>query len=230
MKKSQFSAAAAAPVGRERHMHMGANSVTPIEALYRRAWHNPNGTAFMAGCDRWDYARVAAQVKRLAHGLSWHGIQKGDRVVLQLPDGPEFILTMYACFHVGAVVVPLTNNVEAVALKRLMTNVLPALYIGHAGLADKWEAIDGAILPPMMRFVVGRMADDSGASPCARPCVSPWESLLCDGSDPLPVASDIHAEAVLFAKPERTGTPNYVIHSHATLSALFALPFMAGCG
>jgi long-chain acyl-CoA synthetase len=210
----------------ESQMHLGENSVTPIEALYRRAWHNPNGTAFMAGSDRWDYARVATQVKRLAHGLSWHGIRKGDRVVLQLPDGPEFIITIYACFHLGAVVVPLTNNVDAVTLKRLMTNVLPALYIGHASLADRLEAIDGAILPQVTRFVVGDMANDGGASSC----VSPWESLLCDGSDPLPVASDIHSEAVLFVKPERTDAPNYVIHSHATLAALFALPFMAGCG
>jgi long-chain acyl-CoA synthetase len=207
-------------------MHLGENSVTPIEALYRRAWHNPNGTAFMAGDDRWDYARVAAQVKRLARGLSWHGIRKGDRVALQLPDGPEFIITIYACFHLGAIAVPLTNTVDAVALKRLMTNVLPALYIGHASLPDRLEAIDGAILPPVMRFVVGEMANNGGV----KPCVSPWESLLCDGSDSLPVASDIHSEAVLFVKPERIGAPNYVIHSHATLSALFALPFMAGCG
>jgi acyl-CoA synthetase (AMP-forming)/AMP-acid ligase II len=214
------------PPGRRDTMRVGANSVTPIEALYQRAWHNPDGTAFVAGGDRWDYARVAAQVKRLARGLTRHGVRKGDRVALQLPDGPEFVTAIYACFHVGAIAVPLTNTVDAIALKRLMTRVRPALYIGDASVADRWETIDHAILPLEMRFVVGGTAGRNGAGRCMKP----WESLLCDGPDQIPVASDIHSEAVLFAKPDQIGAPNYVIHSHATLSALFALPFMAGCG
>ena len=65
-------------------MRRGDNSVTPIEALYDRARIDPNGTAFMVGHDRWEYGDVAAQVQRLARGMSARGLRKGDRVVLHM--------------------------------------------------------------------------------------------------------------------------------------------------
>jgi acyl-coenzyme A synthetase/AMP-(fatty) acid ligase len=58
--------------------------------------------------------------------------------------------------------------------------------------------------------------------------VQPWASLLRDGSAPLPVATDIHSPAVLCTTSGTTDASKFVIHTHATLAALFGLPFMCG--
>ena len=39
------------------------------------------------------------------------GIQPGDRVVIFLPDVPELVIFILACFRVGAVVVPVVSHI-----------------------------------------------------------------------------------------------------------------------
>ena len=88
-------------------MRIGENSMTPIEALYQRARTNPNGVAFIVGDDKWKYGWLAAQAERLARGLAGRGIRKGDSIALHMPNRPEFVVAIYAYFHIGAVAVPL---------------------------------------------------------------------------------------------------------------------------
>jgi long-chain acyl-CoA synthetase len=202
-------------------MRIGEHSTTPIEALYQRAKTSPNGVAFIVGEDRWIYGWLAAQVERLARGLAGRGIRKGDRIALHMANRPEFIVAIYACFHIGAVAVPLNNRLEAVELKPLLERLRPVLYIGDANLYSKVDAVDGSILPRENRFVAGNMTEDMG--------VQPWASLLSEDSAPLPVETDVHSPAVLLTTSGITGFPNWVIHTHATLGALFGLPFMCGC-
>ena len=201
-------------------MRIGENSITPIEALYQRARTSPNGVAFIVGHDTWNYGWLAAQAERLARGLAGRGIRKGDRIALHMANRPEFIVAVYACFHIGAVVVPLNNRLEAVKLKPLLERLRPALYIGDENLYSKVDAVDGSILPRENRFVAGDMREDKGAQP--------WASLLSEGSAPLPVEADVHSPAVLLATSGITRVPNWVIHTHATLAALFGLPFVCG--
>jgi long-chain acyl-CoA synthetase len=201
-------------------MRIGENSMTPIEALYQRARTSPNSVAFIGGEDRLKYAWLAAQAERLARGLAGRGIRKGDRIALHMPNRPEFVVAVYACFHIGAVAVPLNNRLKAVELKALLERLQPALYIGDSSLYSLVDEIDCSILPQEKRFVIGDIGEDKG--------VQHWASLLNDGSAPLPVTADIHSPAVLCATSGTTGVPRFVMHTQATLAALFGLPFMCG--
>ena len=192
--------------------------MTPIEALYQRARTSPNGVAFIVGDDKWKYGWLAAEAERLARGLAGRGIRKGDSIALHMPNRPEFVVAIYACFHIGAVAVPLNKRSKTVELKPLLDRLRPALYIGDANLYSQVDAIDCSILPREKRFVVGDMREDA----------QPWASLLNDGSAPLPVTADLHSPAVLCATLETTGVPKFVIQTQATLAALFGLPFMCG--
>jgi long-chain acyl-CoA synthetase len=187
--------------------------------LYQRARTSPNGVAFIVGHDRWQYGRLAAQVERLARGLFGRGIRKRDRVALHMSNRPEFVIAVYACFHVGAVAVPMNGKMDAVELKWLLEFVRPALYVGDANLYSKLDAIDYSILPRDKRFVVGDIGEDKG--------VQPWANLFGDSSVPLPILADVDSPAVAVASAETTGAPHCVIHTHATLAALFSLPFMS---
>jgi acyl-CoA synthetase (AMP-forming)/AMP-acid ligase II len=202
-------------------MYAGESLVTPIEALYQRARTSPNGVAFIVGDDKCKYGWLAAQAKRLARGLAGRGVRKGDRIALHMLNRPEFVVAIYACFHIGAVAVPLNNRLKTAAdLKPFLERLRPALYIGDADLYREVDAIDCSILPREKRFVAADIREDDG--------VRPWANLLSHGSAPLPVVTDVHSPAVLIVTSGTTGVPKFVIHTHATLAALFGLPFMCG--
>ncbi|WP_367132561.1 MULTISPECIES: (2,3-dihydroxybenzoyl)adenylate synthase [Streptomyces] len=51
---------------------------------------------------RWTYGELDLRADRLAAGLLSHGIGKGDRVVVQLPNVAEFFEVVFALFRIGA--------------------------------------------------------------------------------------------------------------------------------
>jgi long-chain acyl-CoA synthetase len=201
-------------------MRIGENSMAPIEALHQRARTSPDGVAFINGNHGWKYAWLAAQAERFARGLIGRGIRKGDRIVLHMPSRPEFVVSVYACFHIGAVVVPLNHKLRAVELKPLLEQSWPALYIGDTNLRDLLNEIDCSILPQERRFFVGDTREDKA--------LQPWASLLNDSVTPLPVAAALHSPAVLLATSGTPGVTKFTMHTQATLAALFGLPFMCG--
>jgi acyl-CoA synthetase (AMP-forming)/AMP-acid ligase II len=198
-------------------MSIGESSTVPIEALYRRAGISPNGPAFIVGEDRCNYAQLAARVECLARGLAGRGIQKGDRISLHMPNRPEFVITAYACFHIGAVVVLLNSRLEAVELKLILERLRPALYIGDADLYGKLNAVDRSILPLENRCVAGNVKVAEG--------VRPWTSLLIEGSALLPIEADSDSSALMLVSSGTEGV-SWGIHTHARLAALFGLPFI----
>ncbi|MFH1479701.1 MAG: long-chain-fatty-acid--CoA ligase [Pseudomonadota bacterium] len=59
------------------------------------------------------YKELNQKINRLSNGLKNLGVSKGDRVMVQLVNGPEIIMSHYAIIKLGAVAVPL--NVMYVA-------------------------------------------------------------------------------------------------------------------
>jgi 2,3-dihydroxybenzoate---[aryl-carrier protein] ligase len=66
-------------------------------------WSADHGerTALVAGRDVWSYRRLAVRADRLATGLRQLGIRAGDRVIVQLPNIPEFVAISLALFRIG---------------------------------------------------------------------------------------------------------------------------------
>ncbi|WP_292769470.1 (2,3-dihydroxybenzoyl)adenylate synthase [Microbacterium sp. UBA3486] len=64
----------------------------------------PNSLAVVDGERSWTYRDLDARVGRLATVLiADHGVRRGDRVVVQLPNIAEFVVVVFALFRVGAV-------------------------------------------------------------------------------------------------------------------------------
>ena len=61
----------------------------------------------------WTYAEIAAQVNRAGSLLRRSGVERGDRVLLILPDGPEFVAVFLAAVKIGAVAVPASTFLRA---------------------------------------------------------------------------------------------------------------------
>ncbi|HEY1178917.1 MAG TPA: AMP-binding protein [Phytomonospora sp.] len=71
------------------------------------AEHGPREAIVGTGLDgmplRLTYADLRDRALRLASGLHGLGIGRGDRVVLQCPNSPEFAVVVFALFRIGAV-------------------------------------------------------------------------------------------------------------------------------
>ncbi|HET6289377.1 MAG TPA: AMP-binding protein, partial [Amycolatopsis sp.] len=51
---------------------------------------------------RWTFAELDERAHRLAAGFAGAGIQRGDRVVVQLPNAPEFASVVFGLWRAGA--------------------------------------------------------------------------------------------------------------------------------
>jgi crotonobetaine/carnitine-CoA ligase len=71
-------------------------------------WHPYRGSP-----REWTYRELAAAAAGLAAGLQRRGIGPGQRVLIHLDNGPEFVIAWYACAAIGAIAV--TTNTRSVA-------------------------------------------------------------------------------------------------------------------
>jgi len=77
--------------------------ITIPQLLERSAARLPAKTALVYGDRRLSYAELVAAYRRLACRFLAEGIQPGDRVLMQLPNGPEFVLAYFALTRIGAI-------------------------------------------------------------------------------------------------------------------------------
>ena len=77
--------------------------ITVAAMVARTARQRPDHVALVAGTRRITYAALVAEVDALAGGLVARGIAPGERVVVQLPNIPEFITTYLALNRIGAI-------------------------------------------------------------------------------------------------------------------------------
>jgi long-chain acyl-CoA synthetase len=186
-------------------------TMTSTGTLYHRITTARKKVAFIKDKEIWTYERLASEVEGLASGLAEHGLRKGDRVALHMANLPELVIAYHACFRVGAIAAPLNIRFKAAELRPLLQRLQPALYIGQAALYNQVASIDSSILASNRRFVVDGSVNDSR--------VQPWTELFAGSNgEPVRVAPDGDAHAVLLTTSGTTGQPKFVVHTLATLS------------
>ncbi|UQX04478.1 AMP-binding protein [Streptomyces sp. RerS4] len=117
-----------------------------------RGWALQYGprTALVHGDTRLTYANLNRRVDRVAAGFRLRGLRPGQRVVVQLPSVPEFVVTAFALMRAGAVPVfcPLSLRTSEVAPLVRVTQAVgyvgPSTYQGFdhtamaADIAARW--------------------------------------------------------------------------------------------
>jgi len=58
------------------------------------------------------YGEFYEDVGRAARMLLGFGLQKGDRLGLMFPNRPEMLFLYFACFRIGAIVVPVNTRYQ----------------------------------------------------------------------------------------------------------------------
>jgi len=146
----------------------------------------------------WSFGEVAERSARLAGELERRGVRRGDVVMTLIGNRPEWVLGMLACFRIGAVVLPCTEQLRAKDLRLRIEVAEPALILAdernrgelEAALAASDAATSGAgrvepalagQAPPAVVYVPGESLYDAPAAPAVElgpddPCLITFTS------------------------------------------------------
>jgi fatty-acyl-CoA synthase len=82
--------------------------------LHISAMRYPLKEALVFMGQTWSYARLHNEAEKIASALRKMGVQKGDRVVLDMQNCPQLVITHFAILRLDAVVVPVNpmNRME----------------------------------------------------------------------------------------------------------------------
>ena len=166
---------------------------------------NPEKAAIRFGLHEVSYKELDKQSRKLAAGFLSQGVRPDDRVALFLPNCPEAVMAMFACYMIGAIAVPLNYRYLAEEASYVIDRTHAKLLIFHE---ERMGVVDSLLdrSNPLPAFVVGR-----GQMPNSYSLVEEFFS-----HEPLPHAINVpphHPSLILFTSGS-TGRPKGVVHSH----------------
>ncbi|HYI11437.1 MAG TPA: AMP-binding protein [Thermoanaerobaculia bacterium] len=121
------------------------NDLTLAAILARRAAAHPDKLAFADGGRRLTYAQLDEDANALASGLAERGARPGDRIVLVLPAGLDFIRCFWAIQRLGAVSCAVNPATPLQTITARAARVRPKLVINGVGDIPR----GAAALPPL---------------------------------------------------------------------------------
>lgn len=154
---------------------------------------------------RFSFAQMSERSSRIANHLRGLGVERGDRVLLMLPNRVELWDAMPAAIKLGAVLMPATTQLSTDDLRERIAIGQPKFAIVDALECGKFDAIDAAIV----KIAVG--AHDEAAAPG-------WHR-FADGyaaSPDFAPRSATHARdpMLLYFTSGTTSKPKLVEHTH----------------
>src|SRR5581483_7418513 len=210
--------------------------VKDYESLYRQfRWQVP--TRYNIGvdvCDRWAakepdrlailHARPDGQDEkitygwlreisnRLANALRAHGIKRGDRVAILLPQLPEVAATHIAIYKLGGVALPLAVLFGTDALSYRLENSGASALITNARGAERIAEIRKDL--PALKLILSLDSSGNGALAFA-------DMLAKASSDFTPVDTSADDPAMMVYTSGTTGQPKGALHGHRVLIGHF---------
>ena len=98
---------------------------------------HPEREAIVCGDTRLTWRQLGDQSSRLAAGLAQRGIGSGDRVAMMVGNRAEFVTTLFAIAHLGAISVPISIREQTPGLAYMINNCAAAMIVHEADLADR---------------------------------------------------------------------------------------------
>ncbi|MDZ7931356.1 MAG: AMP-binding protein [Rhodococcus sp. (in: high G+C Gram-positive bacteria)] len=193
------------------------------EFLFDAIERSSGRIAFSSGDAHTTYAELGERILRLAAGLQHEGIERGDRVVVHLPNIVEFVSLVFALYEIGAVPVLAPVALRKHEIEYIVDTTGARGYI----TADSHDGYDLAALAAelvgssaSLRHTIIVARDGGGAD---------LERLLAHGSVEHTRRSLPSDVAFLALSGGTTGRPKIVAHTHETyLASVRAAVSVAG--
>ena len=181
-----------------------------LAVMLRESAHRvPGKPAVILGDTKLSYADLDALSDLVAANLAARGLAAGDRVGLQLPNIPEFVIAYFGILKAGGVIVPMNVLLKAPEIEfQLRDSGAVALIAFGAAASEAVKAAEAAAVPSL--FFTGPAAEvAAGAS---------FGNLLA-GDPPGPQLAPMSPvdPAVIIYTSGTTGAPKGAVLSHFTL-------------
>lgn len=121
------------------------------ERLRETAARHGEREAAVAGPERVSWAALDALADRAAALFAASGVGAGDRVAIQLPNVPSYLVAWYGILRLGAVAVPLNPRYRPHELEHLLADSAVVAAVAHASLAPILDGLRPRL--PALRHV-----------------------------------------------------------------------------
>jgi acyl-coenzyme A synthetase/AMP-(fatty) acid ligase len=167
-------------------------------------------TALVFEGGRLTYADLGERVNRLARGLGEMGIERGDPVLLRMPNCPEFAVSFLAVVKLGGVPVLQNSLLTVSEVEYVIGDAEPVAAISLAELAGPLRALRDQLQKGLI-IARGAEGDETG-----------FEDLVEGSSGGPLVAAATKADdpAFLLYTSGTTGRPKGIVHAHRWIIAL----------
>jgi long-chain acyl-CoA synthetase len=168
--------------------------------LASHALRTPDKTALVSGDHRVSFGRLHADALAIAGGLRKEGVGPGDRVLVYLPNGAEFVQAIYAVFMLGAIVVPVNTRLTPKELAYFAQDSRPVAMLVHSDLLENLDSVSSEI-PTCKLYVAGK----------AVPGKQPFSSLMAGSAKKLPEVPVSAEDCMIMYTSGTTGKPKGAI-------------------
>ncbi len=189
------------------------------EALQARAAEEPDRVFLYFGERKFTYGQVEARASALAAALHELGLERGDRIALDLPNWPEFVISLFAAAKLGAIIVPLNPHFTVPELQYMLRHSEAAVVVSAETFAgiDYLQLFEGFLTSlPDLQYLVTVGEEDLWYDDR----VYQFEDLLSSGEGrPVPDVAIDPAEdpfAILYTSGTM-GKPKGVVLTHGNL-------------
>lgn len=156
----------------------------------------------------WSYGDLARVSRRLANVMSHHGVVAGDRVAVLLPQVPEALLSHFAAYRLGAIVVPLFTLFGEDGLEWRLADSGAKLVVTDGANLPKVAAIRARL--PALATVLSTDGFESGVE-------SFWHQIGRARDSGRVTATRADDPAFLSYTSGTTGPPKGALHAHRVL-------------
>ncbi|QCN97865.1 AMP-dependent synthetase (plasmid) [Azospirillum argentinense] len=184
-----------------------------VDVCDKWAERDPDRTALIhkrrdGAVETYSFADIRRLSNRLANALAAHGVARGDRVGILLPQAPETAVSHVAVYKMGGVAVPLFSLFGVEALEYRLGNCGARAVVTDAVGAAKIAQIRDRL--PELKLVL--RIDEAGEGELD------WHALVEAASEDFtPVDTAADDPAVIIYTSGTTGQPKGALHAHRVL-------------